>query len=106
MIRSTYSAHGIHSRRATAEAKQYMVKRTFLGPDMGPMGQESYSRYVKTDSPNPGETLYHGAFEKKFDYGDQKYDQPVAYYVPVDPEKITTSVFEGPARADSTVELF
>lgn len=51
-------------------------------------------RYVTTEEPKCGETLYHGDFDKRTDYGDQKYDQPVDYYTPADPDQVTTSIFE------------
>ncbi|GMU55235.1 MAG: hypothetical protein AMXMBFR33_43810 [Candidatus Xenobia bacterium] len=86
-----------------AEGK-YLVQRRHEAPDDGYNGGQATMRYVKTDEPIPGETLFHGPFRKLTDYGDGKYSEPTFYYEPVDPKLVTTSIYNGPGRGD--VEVF
>lgn len=81
--------------QAAAQRQMFLVKRAYTTPDMGPYGGGNTAyRYIATEEPKCGETLYHGDFQKRTDYGDQKYDDPVDYYVPVDPEQVSTSTYE------------
>lgn len=79
------------------EPKQYLVLRTFEPADDGYNGGTSYQRYVKTTTPEPGELIYHGDFRRIADEGDGgMYAKTTYYYVPIDPEKITSEVYNGP----------
>jgi hypothetical protein len=89
-----------------SKPKEYLVLRTFQPADDGYNGGTASQRYVKTTCPEPGETCYHGAFNRIADQGDGKFDEVTYHYVPKDPKQVTTSVYNGPPCPGSSTEVF
>lgn len=82
-----------------AEPKGYIVQRSYELYDGGPNGSPTVTRYLKVNEPEPGETIYHGQFRKVAEEHDEgQYSRTTYYYVPLDPKKITTSIYEGNAE--------
>lgn len=86
------------------KGKGFIVKRMTHDGDKG--GPDSYN-YMRVDTPNPGELVYHGEFTKREieDSDNGPYGSTYkTYYFPVDESKLTSEPYAGQGGGD--VETF
>lgn len=88
----------------TSAPTRYIVQRFKPPADDGYNGGQGEMRYEATEHPIPGEPIFHGPFRKMTDYGDGKYSTPTEYFVPVDPKRITSEIYNGPGG--NGIEVF